>query len=352
MPTTDQLTTQLDRVASTDTGPFPVVSLYLDLRANQHGRDQFEPFLRNEFAARIATYPASGPERESLDADAAKIRDYVSGIDPSVNGLALFACHAADLFVPIELAAPIEGHRLYISDQAHLYPLAHLLEAYPRYLALVTDSHSARIFVFALNAVEKTEQIENEKTKRHKKGGWSQARYQRHVDNFRHQHAKEVAETVARIVCDEAIDHVLISAEEGVLSELRGHLPKEVLDKTVDSVNMGVTTPQRDVLDATVAALRQKDEETDRERVDALVNAYRGSGLGCVGVDTTRKAFELGQVDELLITATPDTLKAREASAAGGNEDTAERTPQERVADELILQARNTSAKVRFIEDP
>src|SRR4051812_20742543 len=165
MPSTDQLTTQLDRVAATDTGPFPVVSLYLDLRPNQHGRDQFEPFLRNEFATRVGTYPASGPERESLEADAAKIRDYVAGIDASVNGLALFACHAADLFVPIELAAPIDGHHLYISDQAHLYPLARVLDEYPRYLALLMDSHAARIFVFAMNAVEKTEQIENEKTK-------------------------------------------------------------------------------------------------------------------------------------------------------------------------------------------
>ena len=47
--------------------------------------------VRNEFAARVATYPASGPERESLDADAEKIREYVGGIEPSVNGLALVA---------------------------------------------------------------------------------------------------------------------------------------------------------------------------------------------------------------------------------------------------------------------
>ena len=54
--------------------------------------------------------------------------------------------------------------------------------------------------------------------------------------------------------------------------------------------------------------------------------------LACVGVDATRKAFELGQVDELVITANPDNLKA----GAG---------------DDFVLKARQTSASVRFIED-
>ena len=34
----------LDRLASLDTGPFPIISLYLNMQPNQHGRDQFEPF--------------------------------------------------------------------------------------------------------------------------------------------------------------------------------------------------------------------------------------------------------------------------------------------------------------------
>lgn len=347
-----QLAAQLDRVASADTGPFPVISLYLDLRPNEHGRDQFEPFLRKELADRVHTYPSSGPERESLQADEARIREYVAGIDGSINGLALFACHGAGLFEAIELAAPIDAHRLYISDQPHLYPLARVLDEYPRYLALLTDSHSARIFVFATNAVEKTEQIEGEKTKHHKQGGWSQARYQRHVENFHLQHAKDVADAVARIVREEAIDKVFISADDVVMPMLREHLPKEVSDRIVDMLKMDVHAQEREVLESTVAALRQKDAETDRERVDELIGAYRANGLACVGVEPVRKAFEIGQVDELLITAIPKALKAKETNAANGNQEIADRTPQERLADELIVQARHTSAKIRFIENP
>src|SRR5215211_6494551 len=110
MAPTHTLAAQLDRLADVDTSPFPVISLYLNLQSGQTGRDNFEPFLRNEFADRVRTYPAGGPERQSLDQDAQKVRDYLAGIPPAVNGLALFACSAAELFESIPLAAPIDQH--------------------------------------------------------------------------------------------------------------------------------------------------------------------------------------------------------------------------------------------------
>jgi peptide chain release factor subunit 1 len=349
MPSTD-LTAQLDRLASTDTGPFPVISLYLNLQANEQGRAQFEPFLRKELAERVKTYPAHGPERDSLEQDAEKIRAYVGGIDGSVSGLALFASHGADLFETIEMSAPLEEHRLFIGNQPHLYPLARVIDEYPRYLALVTDTHSARILVFATNAVEKTTQIEGTKTKHHKKGGWSQARYQRHVENFHQQHAKEVVEAVAKIVREEAIDKIVVAGDEVIVPLLQEQLPKDVSERIVDVLKLDVRTPEHEVLDSTIAALREKDAEDDRERVDQLIGAYRANGLACVGVENTRRAFEMGQVDELIITAVPDAIDVK-SPAETAAPDSTEGTAEERTAGELIVLARTTAAKIRFIED-
>ncbi len=332
MPQLEQLATRLDRLADFEACPFPVISLYLNLQADEHGKDRFEPFLRKELADRIRTYGASSPERQSLEQDVEKIQKYVENVDPSVNGVAVFACSGAELFAAIPLAAPIDQHRLYISNVPHLYPLAKILDEYPRYVALLADSHSARIFVFAANTVEKTDRIENVKTKHHKQGGWSQARYQRHVENYHLQHAKEVVDAVAKIVRDEKIDKIVLSGDEVILPLLREQLPKDIAERIVDIVKMDVKTPEHEVLASTIAALREKDAENDRERVDELIGAYRANGLACVGVEATRKALERGQVDELVITAKPDNL----------TEDT---------ADELVVKARQTSAKIRFIED-
>ena len=332
MPTLAEVQAQLDRLAAFDSGPFPVLSLYLDLRPNDRGRDQFEPFLRNEFAERVDTYAEAGPERESLQQDAEKVRAYVDGLDSSLNGVAVFSCSAGDLFEAIPLSAPVDTHLVHIGSQPHLYPLAKLLDQYPRYIAVLADTHSARIFVFAANALEKTDQIEGTKTRRHKMGGWSQARYQRHIENYHQQHAKEVVEVVARIARDESIDRIVIAGDDVIVPLLREEMPKDIAEKIVDVLKLDIRAPERDVLEATIAALREKDAESDRERVDALVGAYRGSGLGVVGLPRTRRAFELGQVEELLLP---------------GN---VERIGQT-AADELIAKASQTSARVRLIED-
>ncbi len=347
MPQTDQLAAQLDRLAQFEAGPFPVVSLYLNLQPNQHGRDQFDQFIRKELSARVATYEASGPEHESLERDAERIRARVSEIEPSANGLAVFACSGADLFEAIALAAPIDEHRLYISDAPHVYPLARLIDEYPRYAVLLADTHTARIFVFASNTLQRAEHVEGTKTRRHKMGGWSQARYQRHIENYHQQHVRDVVDTLARIVRDEGIESIVIAGDEVVMPLIREELPKDLASKVVDTLQLDIRAPEHEVLTATIEAMRGKDAESDRERVDEMLGAYRAGGLATVGIEGVRAALELSQVDELLITATPATIKAQGTGAEAG-----ERTPQERIADELIAKARQTAAGIRFIQDP
>jgi peptide chain release factor subunit 1 len=349
MPITDALAAQLDRLAAFEPGPFPVVSLYLNAQPDQHGRDHFDPFLRRELPDRIKTYPAEGPERESLEQDAEKIRAYTAEMDASANGVVLFSSSGAGLFEALQLAAPIDEHRLYVSDEPHLYPLARLLDQYPRYAVLLADTQLSRIFVVAANAVETTTEVAGTKTRRHKMGGWSQARYQRHIENYHQQHAKEVVDTLARLVRDEGIGSIVIAGDPVAVPLMRDELPKDVASRVVDVIKLDGNAGDRQVIEATIETMRQKDAETDRERVDALLGAYRSGGLAAVGVDATLRAFELGQVYELLITAMPDTI---DSAAPKGATDGDERSAEERAADELVVKANQTAAKIRFIEDP
>jgi peptide subunit release factor 1 (eRF1) len=348
MPSTDQLTAQIDRLAAFDSGPFPVLSLYLNMQPDQHGRDNFDAFLRKELAERVRTYGTEGPEQQSLERDAQRIREYVSSVDASANGLAIFACSAADMFEAVPLATPIDEHRLYISGEPHLYPLARLADDYPRYAVLVADTHRARIFVVAANSVQTRETVENTKTRGHKMGGWSQARYQRRVQNERAHHAREVVDALNRIVRDENIASVIIAGDEVVVPLLRAEFPKELADRVVDVVALDIRAPEHEVIEMTRDVMVQKDAANDRERVDALFDAYRSNGLGVVGPKATQMALELGQVDELLITGTPDTL---DTGSANDTVESGERTAEERLADELVTKARQTAASIVVVQD-
>jgi peptide chain release factor subunit 1 len=330
----------------------PVISLYLNAQPDEHGRDNFSTFLRKELRGRVATYAADTPSRKSLERDVEKIESYIaSELKPSANGVAIFACSAADdFFEALQLEAPIHEHMLIVSDRPHLYPLARVDERYPRAAALVCDTNHARIFVLAGGRIEGQREINGTVTRRHKMGGWSQARYQRHIDNYHQQHVKEVVDTLDRIVREEQIAQVVIFGDEIVVPMLRDQMPKALAEKIIDIKNLPVAAPEGEVFEKTLETLHAEDAKTDQEKVEGLLGAYRAGGLGVVGVADTRQALEIGQVEELLLSASLQQIDPSDVSGESGepNDDDA----RARFADELIALARQTSARVAFIEDP
>jgi peptide chain release factor subunit 1 len=291
-----------------------------------------------------------------------------SELQPSTNGVAIFACSAGELFEAVQLSAPIAEHWLYIGDTPHLYPLARLDSQYPRYAAVVADTNTARILVFAAAELVSQREVKGTKTRRSQQGGWSQARFQRHISNYHLQHVKEVVEALDRIVQQEGITQIFFAGDEVVLPLFRDQLPKQLAEKVVDHLRLDTHAPVGDILSATLEALKPLNERTDREKVDAAVDGYRSGGLGTVTPERTLDALVKGQVDELLIAANLGGLEAPVPGAsqaasmdasimtpavqteAGGEAATADPRVV-RLAEELIRRAKATSARVTFIED-
>ena len=333
---------QLDRLATFEATNFPVLSLYLDMSRDQNGRAQHEPFLRKSLPERGRAL--SDEAKASFDADVTRITEFLDNqVRKSAQGVAIFACSGADnFFETVQLDTPIEGHSLFIGPVPHLYPLALVNDQFRRYAALVVNTNSARLFVFGLASTEAHEAVSNTKTRRSQMGGWSQARYQRHVENFHLKHMKEVVDLLDRVVREESLMTIIVACDDVTKATLMEQLPKHLAEKVVDFVTLEAHAPEHDILEQTMAAMRKHDAETDVERVKALLDAWHGSGLGTVGPDATLRALSLAQVEELLIAASPDAL-----THAAGNRDQDLRE----LANELVTAAQQQSARIRFIED-
>jgi peptide subunit release factor 1 (eRF1) len=339
--------------------PFPVISLYLNTQPDERGRDHFHANLRKELNNQLKTFPPRSEERESFERDVERINDYVENkLEPSANGLAIFACAGEDFFEAVQLDAPIVNNRLFVSSQPHLYPLARVLDQYPRYAAVIADSNSARIFVFSLGRVEREQEVTGTNVNRTKVGGWSQARYQRRVDNLREQHIKEVVETLGRIVTGEQIEHIVLACDEVVLPMLRAEMPPELAEKVVDTLRMDIATAEGDVLKNTLEALRRQDAVDDEAKVKRMFEEYRAGGLAVAGAKETLAALEIGQVDELIISAQREAVRYDEevssaplAAIAAASAEMKTDSPQVALADELVTKAKQTGARVSFIEN-
>jgi peptide subunit release factor 1 (eRF1) len=352
---------QLEKLAVYEPRDVPVVSLYLNLAPDQHGRDNYDTFVRKAFGEHIKAYKEGSAERASLERDHERVNAYLSDeVHRASNGLALFSSSGAEFFEAIQLDVPLDEHWLFIGSVPHLYPLAQVIDQYPRYASVLLDTNRARIFVFGAGAVERRAEVTSAKTRRSSMGGWSQARYQRRAENMHLLHVKEVVDALDRIVQHDNIQHVIVAGDDVVVPLLKEQLPKHLEARLVDVLSLERNAGEDEIIEATLEVLRQKDVETDAERVQELIGAWQGSGLGVVGPEATLRALQLGQVDELLITGTPQDLrtaklpedaapgKVKTETSAGSTANDA----QWKMAGELVTRAEQTSARVRFIEDP
>ena len=341
----------LARLEAFEPTTLPVLSIYLNTQPDEHGRARDAmPYLHREFKALAKTWAPSSPERHSFDTDVEKIVAYAThSIDPATNGVAIFACWGAgEFFEVIQLTTPIGDNYVSAGNQPHLYHLARLDEHFPRYAAVLTDTNTARIFVFGLGQTAEEEDVKGKKAHRVKVGGWSQARYQRRVGNAHHEHAKEVIERLLQIVREERISHIVLAGDQVAIPLLLAQIPPESIPM-VKVMKLDIHASDQDVLTATLATLQGDDAKTEAEKLDRLMQQYRAHGLAVIGPRETLEALANGQVDELLVSG------ALEETGAGildtGGETVGEEPPQVSLSDQLMTKARHTGATITFVED-
>lgn len=342
-----------------DSGPF--VSLYLDARVDENGKRNLMPIVRKQLKERAKTYDNRTSEQENFEKDSARIINYLeNGVPTTAQGLAIFASSAAgDYFEAGEFEAPFERNRLFVSDRPHVYPLARLIDKYRRFAVLLADTNRARIFVFAIGRTVEEQTVQNVKTKHTSVGGWSQARYQRHEENYHLHHVKEVVQMLERVVSEENVENIILAGDEQtVIPLIREQLTPALSDKVIDALSLGIDTPEHELFDESLKSFQHHDSLTDTEKLERLLNEFRGDDLGVAGVADTLAALSNGQVEEMLIVSTPDKLAYDEEEVRKVlelYEPNGEPVPvldQRTVADELVRRANLlSSARVTFIED-
>jgi peptide chain release factor subunit 1 len=316
----------------------PLVSLYLNAQADSRGKDNYQAFVRKQLRGRIDEFVPRSPDRESFEKDVEAVERWLSEeVRPSANGIAIFACSGKNFFEALQLEAPIESHRLTIGDRPHLSPLARIVDRNPRHAVVLADTNHARIYVFGRGRTIDREELASEKVSRTDVGGWSQLRYQRHVEDHYLHHAKEVVESLARIVAEDRARYVFLAGDEVIVPLLSEQLPKGLAQKVVGVLHLDMRTPENEVMEAAAGALRAHEAKEEAEGVERLRGEWRAGGLAVAGWKDVLGALSNGQVDEVSISSA---LAERKMEGA---------TP---LADEIVQRALATSATVRFVENP
>ena len=94
----------------------------------------------------------------------------------------------------------------------------------------------------------RSDEVTDTKVSRSSVGGWSQARYQRHIENYHLHHAKELVAALEQVVREDGVEQILLAGDEVIVPVLRDQLPKHLTDRIIDILRLDITTPEHRIM--------------------------------------------------------------------------------------------------------
>lgn len=327
----------LRRLAEATSPDAPILSCYVDVRPEAHGERPGERneliVVRRRLDAIGDRLDAHGPARESFDRDRERIERLFEGDELNdVEGVAVFACDRIGLWEA--MGAQVEfDTQVGSGPTADLFQLARLLDDQVSAVVAVVDTNTCRLFVTRRGGIAERRGLDEDTAEHehHDTGGWSQARFQRHVDMQDRRFAAEAAAAIHRLVRRERPQHVILAGDERVIPLLDAELSEAVRPLVEHVARIDMRASRQDVRDEIRPILAALEEADGRAAAERAVAGWQAGDLGVVGIDDTMAALEAGQVDELLIDET-----------ASADED---------LRAELIRQAAVTDAHVEIVRD-
>ena len=239
--------------------------------------------------------------QKALRRDIERARDFFGRLDvDGAHGLALFACGPADLFEAIKLPRPIET-RAVVDDSPFVEPLAEL-GMRGSWCVMVVNRQVARMLRGSPEQLEELPVVEDEVHGRHDQGGWSQARYQRSVDQEARWHLQHAAEVAFRRFKRSPFECILLGGPDETVNEFEGILHPYLRERVAGRFKVDVENTTPDQIRAAAAPLIEKiDERREREALDRLEEGIGTGGRGTGGLEPTIAALNERRVEILLL---------------------------------------------------
>jgi peptide subunit release factor 1 (eRF1) len=240
--------------------------------------------------------------RKALRDDLERARELFRDFAPKgAHGFALFACGPASLFEGMRLPRPIET-RAVIDDSPFVEPLVDLVGAAGEWMVVLVNRSFGRLLRGDADHLDELAAVEDDVHGRHKQGGWSQARYQRSVDEEVADHLKHVADAAFLRFKRAPFQHLLLGGPSEALAEFEGKLHPYLRERLRGRFDVDVEHTNADEV---AAAARPKIEQftstRERDVLDRVREGVAKGGRGAAGLDQVLSALNERRVETLLL---------------------------------------------------
>lgn len=161
--------------------------------------------------------------------------------------------------------------------------------------------HRARIYVVSSGRIGDKDNIAEDIMKRHKKGGMSQARFQRLRLGAIGHFLKEVSEEMVRLFSKENVVKIVLAGPGNAKIMLKDFLPNELKCELLDSIDVDFDEATGYLVSKAEKIIQEDEKETASKNVARLKDEILKHGLAVYGLEDTIDAVKNGRMELLLV---------------------------------------------------
>jgi peptide chain release factor subunit 1 len=283
------------------------ISLYLDLDpsisptagdADTRMNSLLDEGEKSETATRR---DLSHDQRQALDADFSRIRRYFDQEfeRDGAHGLALFCAGLDNFWRPLALSQSVPD-AVKVRRDFYLAPLVPLVGRGEGALVAVVGRERGELYRLRAGRLEELVTQFDEQPGRHDQGGWSQARYQRHIESLVQEHLRAVADLLDRHVRQLRGPRVVVVCAEETRAEFEEGLSRDVRNAIVGWTQAEAHATPADLLAAAEPVLEGWRAEQETELVERWREEAGRNGRAAAGWGSTLEAASDARVELLL----------------------------------------------------
>jgi peptide chain release factor subunit 1 len=283
------------------------ISLYLDLDpsvsptagdVDSRVNALLEQILRSEIANRAQL---THEQKQGLRDDVARLRAFFeSGFSrEGSHGYAVYSAGLDNVWQPLPLSERVPD-LVKVGQTFYLAPLVPLIGRGDGVLVAFVGRERGTLYRLRGGRLEELANEFDEQPGRHDQGGWSQARYQRHIEKLVQDHLKDVAATLERSLRRLRRPRVVVVASEETRAELEEELSSEVKEAIIGWASAEAHANPAQLLRTVEPLLERWRAEQETTAVERWREAAGRNGRAASGWAQTLEAASDGRIELLL----------------------------------------------------
>lgn len=232
---------------------------------------------------------------------------------PTAKTLVLFV--SPDDLISYELPVVVESQGHF--GKPMITPLVWVVDEYERYLVVLVDKERARFITAYLGRAntlselnididdydfgERTLMPASDANNTMLRQGNNRERFEDMLDEHRHRFYKEVADTLASTMDVIGADHIILAGAERSAYQLKELLHETVAQKVNGVLSIPMQASENEIAKSILEHARIVERENEKALVSNLIDQAKSGRRGALGKDNVLQAFEMQQVETLVL---------------------------------------------------